>query len=218
MSQGTGYWKFDSASLAFRSLISNVLPHYPIFFSSINTVLMLDSQSCNNMHQVCVMGKDQFTERCISYPDIMILTFLPAKIIISLIEFYLSSFLFFVKETFSVKTFNLYLPRQSHMVYSFRFLLPLLLLPTTHSKCTSFIETQRLISGFCWQVGQWYVTFIMWYFPFDQLTTQFFTILQSSSLITYLSPNLISISAFNCKILHLPLIISWDWLFKSLKS
>lgn len=95
----------------------------------------------------------------------------------------MSFFFFFVKETFSVKTFNLCLPRQSHMLGVFFFFLgsyfPLLLLPTIHSKCTSLTETQRLISGFCWQVGKWYVTFIMWYFPFDQLTTQFFGILQS---------------------------------------
>lgn len=58
-----------------------LLPHAEWYFSSINTVLTHDSQSRNIKHQVYLMGKDQFAERCSSYPDLMILTFLPEKII-----------------------------------------------------------------------------------------------------------------------------------------
>ena len=166
---------------------------------------MLDSQSCNNMHQVCVMEKDQFTQRCISYPDIMILTFSPAKIIYFTNWVLFVFFFFFVKEIFLVKTFNLYLPRQSHMVYSFRFLLP----------STTSAHNSLQIHIFYWdtEIHFWFlltsramicniyhVILSIWSTNNSILcyTTKFIT------LITYLSPNLISISAFNCQILHLP--------------
>lgn len=92
------------------------------------------------------MGKDQFAERCSSYPDLMILTFLPEKIICftNCIPF----FLFFIKETFSVKMFHLYLLRQSQMVYLLGSYFPSQILPTTNSKCMSPTETQIFIFGF----------------------------------------------------------------------
>lgn len=132
-------------------------------------------------------------------------------------------FFFFVKETFSVKTFNLCLPRQSHMLgvffFFFRFLLP--------STTSAHNSLQMHISYWDTETHFWFLltsrevicniyhvilsiwstnNSILWY------TTKLI------ALITYLSPYLIRISALNCKILHLPFIISWGWLCKSLKS
>lgn len=101
----SGDWLLEigfRVSFASRFLISNALLYYPML-NGILVVSILsshDSQSRNIKHQVYLMGKDQFAERCSCYPDLMILTFLPEEI-----TYFtnVSLFFFLCKKTFSGK-------------------------------------------------------------------------------------------------------------------
>ena len=129
-------------------------------------------------------------------------------------------FFFFVKEIFLVKTFNLYLPRQSHMVYSFRFLLPST--TSAHNSLQMHIfywDTEIhfwfLLTSRAMICNIYHVILSIWSTNNSILC---YTILQSSSLSLLTShPILLAFLLLIVKfsICH---IISWDWLFKSLKS
>lgn len=52
MSQGTGYWKLDSESLASRFLISNTLLYYPM----LNGILVVSILSSHTIHNPATLS------------------------------------------------------------------------------------------------------------------------------------------------------------------